>query len=81
MKITIESEGTIATVEDKSVVDIYEAMRLCKQVLFAVGYQQKSWDMAVVSAYYETGADSAFEDTCATNDYLNESDDEQDGED
>ena len=81
MKITIESEGTIATIEDSSVVDIYEAMKLCKQALLAVGYQQKSWEMAIVSEYHESGADSAFEDECATEEYLNESDDEQDRED
>jgi hypothetical protein len=55
MKITIESEGVMATIEDFSVVDIYEALGLCKKSLLAVGYQQESWDKAIVSASYEIG--------------------------
>jgi hypothetical protein len=55
MKITIESEGTKATIEDSYVVDIYEAIELCKKALLAVGYKEKSWDMAIMSASYEMG--------------------------
>lgn len=55
MKITIESEGIKATIEDASVVDIYEALSICKKALLAVGYQQESWDMAIMSASYEIG--------------------------
>lgn len=76
MKITIESEGTKATIEDESVVDIYSAVILCKQALLAVGYQQKSWDNAIISAFYETGEDKQHEDACDTNDYLMEDGDE-----
>jgi hypothetical protein len=55
MKITIDSEGIIATIEDSSVVDIYEALELCKKALLAVGHQQESWDKAVMSSAYEMG--------------------------
>jgi hypothetical protein len=60
MKITIDSEGIIATIEDSSVVDIYEALELCKKALLAVGYQQESWDKAVMSSAYEMGIEEDY---------------------
>ena len=38
MKITIEHEGTKATVEDNDIVDITQAFQLVKQALLGIGF-------------------------------------------
>lgn len=42
MKIIIEHNGVIATIEDPDVVTIDEAFQLVKQALMGVGYHQTS---------------------------------------
>ena len=38
MKITVEHEGIVATVEDKDAVDIHQTFQLVKQVLLGIGF-------------------------------------------
>ena len=44
MKITVEHEGTVATVEDKDAVDIHKTFQLVKQVLLGIGFHPDSVD-------------------------------------
>ncbi len=44
MKITVEHEGIVATVEDNDVIDIHGTFRLVKQVLLGVGFHHTSID-------------------------------------